>query len=403
MKRRVVVTGLSVVSSIGTGRAAFTEGLRAGRSGASPIQGFDTSNLPSGRGCEARDFNAADWVKRVPAEMLGRSAQLSVAAGRLAVADSGIEAGTLTASSAGIVVGSRYGDAQVMQDNSEQFARVGGCNVSVRSLSRVPANIISTIVAVELGLTGEPVTLSASDASGNHALAFGYDVITAGDAEVMLCGGAETLAKAVLAGNQALGSISPSDCRPFDEEASGTLLGEGAASLLLESLDHALARGARIYAELLGYGTTYAPPDEGHQPDRQGLTACIRMAHERAGITAGDVSYVCAQGSGVREEDEHEAAALREVFGNRGPAVSSIQPMIGNTLGASSALSAVASVIAVAERFIPPTIGTRRANPKHGLALVLGEPRAAELVVVQNNAFATSGDNAVVLFSRFSS
>lgn len=252
----------------------------------------------------------------------------------------------------------------------------------------------------ELGLTGESLTLATACSASNYALGYAYDLITTGEADVVLAGGADSVCRWAHAGFHRLGALADTVCTPFDRGRSGILTGEGGAVLLLESLDHARARGARPYAELLGYGMNC---DASHPvtPDAASIAECMRLAHRNADIKAEQVDYVCAHGTGTQVNDLVETRAILEVFGDRPPPVSSIKSMMGHTMGAACGFGAIASTLAIRDGFLPPTTNHREHDPDlAGLDPVPNAARDADVRVVQNDGFAFGGNNAIVLFGE---
>jgi 3-oxoacyl-[acyl-carrier-protein] synthase II len=266
---------------------------------------------------------------------------------------------------------------------------------------RVPAGLLSTSIARELDLTDvELGTVATACAAGNYAIGNAFDAIRAGDAEYGLCGGADEMCRMTFTGFYRLGTIAPDVCRPFDLHRAGILTGEGAGILLLESLDSALARGARIHAEILGYGLNC---DAHHQvaPQRAGVAACIRLAHADAGVQPGDVDLISAHGTGTKANDSTEAGAIVDVFGDTPPRTVSMKSMLGHTMGAATALAAIGCVLAITERFIPPTINHRQTDPDCPIDCVPNQSVPAEPRIVQNNGLAFGGNNAVLILGRY--
>jgi 3-oxoacyl-[acyl-carrier-protein] synthase II len=395
MTHRVAVTGLGVVSSIGTGAAEFGRGLREGRSGARPIGAFDTTGFAHDLGCEVVGFDPAAWLDRP--ERLPRAGQFAVAAATMAVRDAGLDA-DLTDARTMVSVGTTDGGA----DRGERIAEavVRGTEVSADEAARVPAGLLSVGVARALGLsTVEVSTIATACAAGNYAIGDGYDAVATGDVDVALCGGADALCRMTFTGFYRLGAIDPVACRPFDVDRKGILTGEGAGVLVLEPLDAAVARGARIYAEVLGYGLNC---DAGHPvaPDRDSVARCMRLALDDAGVAPGDVDLISAHGTGTKANDVTECGAVHDVFGAAPPRTVSVKSMLGHTMGAASALSAIACSLAIADGFIPPTINHTATDPQCDVDCVPNVSVPATLNVVQNNALAFGGNNAVVLFGR---
>ena len=398
-ERRVVITGLGAVTSIGIGVVPFRDALRRGASGTSAISVFDTTGFASNLGCEVRNFEPERWVRRLDHRTLGRSSHFCVAAARMAVEDSGIDPEMLSRSCSGVSVGTTDGESNAIDILTQQWVKDGPEHLDPQVIGQVPSHRLSVSVARELDLHGEAVTIPTACAAGNYAIGHAFDLISEGEADFVLCGGADSMCRKTFAGFYRLGTIAPQVCQPFDKNRQGILTGEGAGVLLLETLESALDRGARIYAEVLGYGLNC---DASHMvaPDRDSIAACIRLAHCHSRVRPQDVDYVSAHGTGTRANDVTEAAAIREVFGDRLPPTSSIKSMIGHTMGAASALSAVACSLALHYGFIPPTMNCHEPDPECGLDCVPNAAREQTLRVVQNNAFAFGGNNSVVIFGR---
>ncbi|MCX2732043.1 beta-ketoacyl-[acyl-carrier-protein] synthase family protein [Saccharopolyspora sp. NFXS83] len=397
--RRVVITGLGVVTCLGVGVEEFRDGLRSGRSGVTPLVSFDTTGFAHANSCEITEFAPAEYMHRVDPEELGRASQFSVAAARMAAEDAGMPLDLLRRQRALVSVGTTDAEsrdldglvADQLADGPEQWDPVRA--------RRATAGRLSTSIVRELELTDvEAVTIPTACAAGNYAIGYGFDAIREGDVEVALCGGADAVCRKTFTGFYRLGTIAPEVCQPFDLDRKGILTGEGAGILLMESLESAQARGARIYAEVLGYGLNC---DAHHPvaPDQGSIARCVELAHRNAGVTPEEVDFISAHGTGTRANDVTEAGAIRQVFGTPPPTVS-IKSMIGHTMGAASALASAACALALTEGFIPPTINHRETDPDCGVDCVPNEARPARLSVVQNNALAFAGNNAVLLLGR---
>jgi 3-oxoacyl-[acyl-carrier-protein] synthase II len=398
--RRVVITGMGPVSSIGIGVEAFAAGLAAGHSGVSPITSFDTTGFAYTNGCEVREFRPEDEVRRLDVARLGRASQLSVTAARLALRDAGIEPAELADLPGVVSVGTTDGESQDLDRLTEICVTDGPDALPVDIVRRVPASRLSVSIAHELGLRDvEAITVATACAAGNYAIGYAYDVLRLGEAEYALCGGADAICRKTFAGFYRLGTIAPEVCQPFDSGRKGILTGEGAGMLLLETLEQARRRGARIYAEILGYGLTC---DAKHPvaPDQASIAECMRRALHNSGVKPMEIDLVSAHGTGTRANDLTEAAAILEVFGDAPPPTVSIKSMIGHTMGAASALAAIACAVSLHRGFIPPTINHVRTDPDCALDCVPNQARAAHLNVVQNNAFAFGGNNAILILAR---
>jgi 3-oxoacyl-[acyl-carrier-protein] synthase II len=397
--RRVVITGLGTVTSIGLGAPAFLAGLKSGRSGVKPITAFDTAGFAHALACEVADFEPGEWIHHIDPGELGRATQFSVAAANMAVADAGLSARDLRERRVLVSVGTTDAESRDLDTLIAHQITEGPEQMSPGLARRAQAGRLSGGIVRELGLVDvEALTIPTACAAGNYAIGSGFDAIRHGEVEAALCGGADAVCRKTFTGFYRLGTIAPEVCQPFDVDRKGILTGEGAGILLLESLDSALARGARIYAEVLGYGLNC---DAHHPvaPDQDSLARCMEIAHRNAGVEQDDIDFISAHGTGTRANDVTEAGAIRQVFDAPPPTIS-IKSMIGHSMGAASALAAAACALAITEGFIPPTVNHRETDPECGLDCVPNEAREAELNVVQNNALAFAGNNAVLILGR---
>jgi 3-oxoacyl-[acyl-carrier-protein] synthase II len=395
-----VVTGIGAVTSIGIGAAAFLAGLRAAAGSARPITAFDTTGYAHSTGCEVTGFVPEQWIRRHDAEALGRTTQFSAAAARMAVEDAGLTDPHLRSTRTVIAVGTTDGESHDLDTIVAAQVRDGADAVDPVLARRVPATRLSTVITRELGVRDvEAVTIPTACAAGNYAIGYGYDAIRSGDAQLALCGGADAVCRKTFTGFYRLGTIAPTVCQPFDRDRQGILTGEGAGVLVLESLASARARGARVYAEVLGYGLN-CDADHPVAPNKDSIARCVALAHKNAGVEPGEIDFISAHGTGTKANDTTEAAAIRQVFGDTPPPTVSVKSMIGHTMGAASALAAAACALAITEGFIPPTINHVHTDPDCGLDCVPNEARMADVRVVQNNALAFGGNNAVLLLGR---
>jgi 3-oxoacyl-[acyl-carrier-protein] synthase II len=401
--RRVVVTGLGVVSGIGVGVDTFTDSLRAGHVGTGPINSFDTTGFPSVFAGEVVDFDPAAVLRRLRVDRWGRSSLLGAAAARLAVENAGIDPDLLSSSVAGAIMGTTNGESVVVAQLADQWISDGLASLDPALVKQVPASQIANAVSQELRLTGDTQTVPTACSASNFALGHAYDLVRLGEAEFMLAGGADAVNRNTHAGFFQLGALADRVCRPFDTKRSGILTAEGGVALLLEPLDHAAARGARIYAEVLGYGMNCDAKHMVH-PDASGIAECIRLAHRSAGVTADQIDYICAHGTGTPTNDATEVQAIREVFADRVPPVSSIKSMIGHAMGAASGFGAVACCKAIHDGFLPPTATLEEVDEALGpnLDCVPGKARPAHLDVAQNHGFAFGGNNVITILGRVS-
>jgi 3-oxoacyl-[acyl-carrier-protein] synthase II len=397
---RVVVTGLGAVSSIGTDAQRFGLALRAGTVGVGRLRAHNVQGFPRELGSEVPDFEPSDWIRRQDPGSVERAGQFAIWAARQAIADAALEGQMGDGRRWALSVGTTDGHSQCMDELAQALAAHGLEALPQHIAARFPSERLSSVVADELGITGEVLTISNACAAGNYAIANAYDLVRSGEAVLCLGGGSESMSRKVYAGFHRLGAIAPERCTPFDKNRQGMIPGEGAGMVLLERLDHALERGARIYAEVLGSGFSC---DAKHStaPDRDSIVRCIRKAHANAGIAPSEVDYICAHGTGTTANDKTEAAALNEVFAGACPPVSSIKSMIGHTMGAASALGAIACIKAIEHGFLPPTVGFTEWDPECDVDCVPNVARDKVCRITQNNGYGFGGNNAVLIFAHY--
>ncbi|PXY37996.1 beta-ketoacyl-[acyl-carrier-protein] synthase family protein [Prauserella flavalba] len=398
--RRVVVTGIGVVSSIGTGAAPFAKALREGRSGARPIGAFDTAGFAHATGCEVVGFEPQRWVRNVPLDEVGRAARFAIASARMAVDDAGLTEEELRRLPGLVSIGTTDGGSDDGERLAASYVHSGPESMDPVAARRLPASTLATGVARELRLSDVDVsTIATACAAGNYAIGNGFDAVRTGEADFALCGGADAMCRMTFTGFYRLGAVDPDGCRPFDVNRRGILTGEGGAVLLLEPLESARERGARSYAEILGYGLNC---DAHHQvaPDGDSVRRCMELALADAGVEPGEVDLISAHGTGTKANDVTECGAIRGAFGDRPPRTVSVKSMLGHTMGAASALGAAACALGIEHRFIPPTINHTETDPDCGIDCVPNTAVEARLRVVQNNALAFGGNNAVVVLGK---
>lgn len=402
MGRRVVVTGLGPVSSIGTGVEQFHSGLLEGRSGVSPITGFDSTGFPRIMAGEVHGFEPADILSRLNIAEWGRTSQFAAAAARLAVEDAGLSETQLRDGNAGSCMGTTGGESEVLEELTGESLADGFGVVGGDRFTQVPASRLTSAVNRELGLRGEAFTFSTACSASNYAVGHAYDVISTGEADCMIAGGADSVGRWSHAGFFRLGAIAEHECRPFDKDRTGIITGEGGAAVVLESYDTAKERGARIYAEVLGYGLN-CDADHMTAPNKDSIVRCMRLAHDNAGISPEQVDYISAHGTGTPANDLTEGTAISEVFGDTPPPTSSIKSMLGHTMGAASAFNVIATMLAIQRSFLPPTINFEQLDPKiPTLDVIPNRARPADVQIAQVNGFAFGGNNAITIFGSLS-
>jgi 3-oxoacyl-[acyl-carrier-protein] synthase II len=404
MTGRIAVTGIGTVTSIGTGWPAFWENLLAGKSGISEITSFDSSRYPCHRGGEVQDFDASRHARRLDPSRLGRASQFAIAAAWLAVDDAGIDLGSIEPERFGVSVGTTSGEPILIEKFNDSFVAGQMDRVGAEFMGQYPCHVIAGHVAEELQLGGINITIPCACAAGNYAVSHAFDVLRAGRADVMLAGGSDAFSRITYTGFARLGAVAPEKVQPFDKNRKGMIPGEGAAMLVLEPLERALARGARIWAEVASYGLSC---DAHHMtaahPDGDGAARAMMMALDEAGLGPGDVSYVSAHGTGTPTNDRLETIAVKRVFGDRHKSVpvSSAKSMLGHTMGAASAIEAAVCSLAVYHDRIPPTINFEEPDPECDLDCVPNISRHARVEVAMNNAYAFGGNNSTLLLRKF--
>ncbi len=400
--RRVVVTGLGVVSSLGIGVEDFWRNLIAGKSGISEIESFDTSAYTVHKGGEVKDFRPTDFIDRRRIPRLGRASQMAIAASRLAMEVAQLAKDEVAA--AGVFLGTTMGESNLIEEMNVNVVKDEVDTIRLSNIFLYPTNSISVNVAIELGCGGHNVMFTTACAAGNYSISYAFDLIRTGEFDVIFAGGSDAFSRIAFTGFNRLLAMAPEKCQPFDKNRKGMMLGEGAGVLLLESLDGARRRKANIYAEVLGYGLSC---DAHHmtQPSEEGVARCMSKALLEAGVVSEEVDYISAHGTGTPQNDRVECAAIGKVFGDRARKIpcSSIKSMLGHAMGAASALEAISCCIAIKGGIIPPTINFEMQDEDCDIDCVPNQARKSDIEVSLNNSYAFGGNNNVVVFKRSSS
>jgi len=400
MKQRVVITGLGVVSSIGIGKELFWNNLIAGESGISQITAFDTKDYPTKYGGQIHNFQPEDFIDRRKIKFLGRASQLSIAASKLALKDAGLD--TKLEENLGVCVGTTMGEAQLVEEMDSIWLTRGVDSIRFSSISLYPSSNLSMAVAIEVKAKGPNYVMPTACAAGNYCIGYAFDIIRNGQCHFILAGGADAFSKVAYTGFNRLYAMAPEKCQPFDKNRRGMMLGEGAGMLLVESLDSALERKAKIYAEILGYGLSC---DAYHmtQPNEEGIAKAMEKAMKESQIDIEDIDYINAHGTGTIQNDKAEVAAIKKVFGKRYRKipVSSIKSMLGHTMGAASAIEAISCCLALEDGVLPPTINYQTPDPDCDIDCIPNKSRRQKVSIVMNNSCAFGGNNACVILAKF--
>ncbi|MGE5578796.1 MAG: beta-ketoacyl-ACP synthase II [Bacillota bacterium] len=406
--RRVAITGMGVISPIGIGLKEFWDNLISGQSGIRKIDRFDVSSYP----CQLAamvDYDPASEIDRREARKMDRFCQLAVVASRQAFQDAGLN-GAFRPDRSGVLIGTGIGGMETFDRETRVLIERGPSRVSPFFIPMMIANMASGQVSIDLGLRGPINTVVTACATGTNAIGDAYEIVARGDADVMICGGTEApITPLALAGFSAMKALSTQNqlgsraCRPFDRRRDGFIMGEGAGVLVLEEYGHAVKRGAKIYAEIVGYGMS---SDAYHitapSPEGEGAARAMRAALASAGLKPEDVDYVSAHGTSTPANDLNETKAVKSVLGEHAKdvMVSSVKSMIGHLLGAAGAVETIATALALQTGIVPPTINYEEPDPECDLDYVPNEARKADIKVALKNSFGFGGQNACLCLAK---
>ncbi len=402
-ERRVAITGLGVICALGHNTAEFWSALREGKPGIAPIQSVDTTKLRFQNGAEVRQYNPAEHFDPSHTDLLDRFAQFALIAAREAVRDSGIDLTPNLRENTAVICGSCVGGQCSQDAGFVELYRHDRPRVHPLVIPRTMANAGASHISMELGTTGPTFTISTACSSANHAIGQAFGMVRRGEVKLAITGGSEApFSMGFLKAWEAMRVMSTDTCRPFCKDRRGMILGEGGAMLVLEPLEAAQARGAHIYAELVGLGMS---SDAHHitQPSIEGPVRAMRAALNDAGIDPEQIGYINAHGTGTPSNDPTETRAIREVLGaqaNRS-AVSSTKSMHAHALGAAGALEAVATVLALHEGTLPPTANFTVPDPECDLDIIPNQARRTAVECALSNSFAFGGLNAVLAFRAY--
>ncbi|MCW2278421.1 beta-ketoacyl-ACP synthase II [Heliophilum fasciatum] len=411
MSKRVVITGLGLVTPVGTGKEKFWDALKSGVSGVGPVTRFDASALPTRVAAEVKDFNVSDFLDKKEARRMDRYAHFGVAAAKLAFEDAGLTSETVPSERAGVILGCGIGGLETLEDQARVLHEKGSGRVSPFFVPMMISNMAAGHISMQLKLKGPSETVVTACSSATNACGSAFRLIQHGDCDVVLTGGTEAaithLGFAGFCAMKAMSTLNDDPAtasRPFDRERAGFVMGEGAGILVFEELEHALARGARIYAEVIGYGSScdaYHITDPA--PGGEGAARAMQAALDDAKLAPSDVTYINAHGTATEKNDFFETQAIKTVFGDAAAnvVISSTKSMTGHLLGAAGGIELAAAALAITEGVVPPTINLE--NPGEGCDLDY-TPKVARTMPVEvaiSNTFGFGGHNATMALRKF--
>jgi 3-oxoacyl-[acyl-carrier-protein] synthase II len=400
--RRVVVTGIGVASSIGAGRDKFWKNLIRGKSGISKVESFDTSRYENHNGGEIKDFNPADFMDKGRLKNLGRGSQFAIAAGKMALEDARVDFDKIDRDRTGIAVGTTMADAQRIEEMDKIWVELSEKDVDSKLIPQYPGSVLASNLGFELRLGGPNISIPTACSAGNYSIGYSYDLIKEDRVDYMLAGGSDPFSRIAFTGFNRLFAVAPEKCQPFDKNRRGMMVGEGAGVLLLEELEHARSRKADIYAEVRGYALSC---DAHHMtaPSVEGIAQVMKRAIRNAGLKEDDIGYISAHGTGTPSNDRAECQAIRQIFARRYKEIpiSSIKSMLGHTMGAASAIEAIACCLAIREGVIPPTMNYETPDPECDIDCVPNEARETAVEFALNNSLAFGGNDACLVLGRY--
>ncbi|WP_019879487.1 beta-ketoacyl-ACP synthase II [Succinispira mobilis] len=411
MSKRVVITGVGAVTPIGIGKDEFWNNLIAGKSGIGLITRFDTTDFTSKIAGEVKDFDYTQYVDKKEGKRMDRFVHYAIAASKMAIADAELDLDKVDRDRIGTCIGTGIGGVETLHDQYKALFDKGPNRVSPFFVPMMIANMAAGQASITLGLNGPSTSIVTACASGTNCIGDAFKTIQRGDAEVMLAGGTEAaISPIAVAGFCSMKALSTRNdapeqaSRPFDKERDGFVMGEGSGIVVLESLEHALARNATIYAEVVGYGTNAdayhmtAPAPEGAK-----ASECMKLALKDAGVAPEAVDYINAHGTSTPMNDKNETLAIKSLFGEHAKklAISSIKSMTGHLLGAAGGIEVIATALTIKNSVIPPTINYTTPEDGMDLDYVPNTSRKAEVNMALSNSFGFGGHNAAILLKKY--
>ncbi|HHW47122.1 MAG TPA: beta-ketoacyl-ACP synthase II [Clostridiaceae bacterium] len=410
MRKRVVITGMGVVSSLGIGVEEFWNSIKAGKSGISNVTRIDVTNMPTKVAAEIKNFEPTDFIDKKEARRMDRYTHYAIAASRMAIEQSKLDLDNIDKNRMGVIVGSGIGGIETLEEQHQVFLTKGPGRVSAFFVPMMIPNMAAGRIAIEYGAKGPNECVVTACATGTSSIGRAFRIIQLGEADIMIAGGSEApITPLSFAGFCAMKTMSTSEdpsnaCKPFDQERNGFVMGEGAGIVVLEELEHALRRGADIIAEIVGFGSNddafhITAPAEGGE----GAAKCMQLAIDDAGIKPEEIGYINAHGTSTELNDKNETMAIKTVFGEHAYklAVSSTKSMTGHLLGAAGGIEAIITALALKEGFLPPTINYKTPDPDCDLDYVVNVGRKSDIKYALSNSFGFGGHNAVLALKKY--
>ena len=397
---KIVVTGLGIVSAIGTGIDEFWGNLISGKCGIKKVSSFDTRNHRTHKAAEVKNFNASKFMKNP--EKKGRAAQFLLASTSMAIKDSGIDLADIPKDRISVIGGTTMAESQVMEEINNIRLFDGVDKVSSSMIVKGLAHRIPDSACFEYGFKGMSMMIPTACSAGNYAIGFGYDLLKQDRADIIFACASDAFSRVGFTGFNRLLSMAPDICQPFDKNRKGMIIGEGSAVLILERAKDAKARGASIYAEVAGYGLSCDAASM-TAPSLEGISKVMEKALANSKTGPKEVDYINAHGTGTISNDIIESKAIKKVFGKRYKKipVSAIKSMIGHTMGSASSMEAISCCLAIKDSVIPPTINYKTPDPECDIDCVPNKARKKRLNTVINNSYAFGGNNCCVVFKSY--
>ena len=402
-KRRIVVTGIGVVSSVGVGKDEFWKSIISGKSGISKITSFNTKELRCHYAGEIKNFIPEDFIAKRKIQFLGRTSQMAIAATSQALKDSRLSLRNINKQRTGVFLGTTMGE-KPLEESIDVWLMEGHDKIDKKKILQSTPNNLSANIANYFKIQGPNYLIPTACAAGNYAIGYGFDLIKKGDIDYAIVGGADSFSKVAFIGFHRLYAVAPEKCQPFDKNRKGMLVGEGAGILFLETLESALKRKSNIYAEILGYGISC---DAHHMTASHvdGIERVIRKALKESDIGEDEIDYINPHGTGTQSNDKTECAAIKRIFKERYKTIpiSSIKSMLGHTMGAASAIEVLTCCLVVKENIIPPTINFETPDPECDIDCVPNKAKIKKVDIALNNGFAFGGNNSCLVIGKFNS